>query len=84
MKNKEGYVFEIYKNRQLNNSIEFVREVEKFKIENPNELYRKIVNYQIKKFGSSLNSKEKKYFKEEQIQRSKNAYSRKYRRRKGN
>lgn len=56
MKNEfiENYLFEMYKNNCFRNSGEFKDLVDKYKIK-ASDLYRKIQNYQIQKYGITLN-----------------------------
>lgn len=51
------YVFNLEKDKAFNNSNEFYKMIkDKYKMERSPELYRRIINYQIKKYGSTLES----------------------------
>lgn len=52
---KEDYIFEIYKDTHINGAKKFVKEVkDKYNLEVNNELYKKIINYQVNKYGGKL------------------------------
>ena len=52
----EEYLFEILKNKSFSNMEQFKKVVKEYNIDETT-LYRKIVNYQINKYGQTLNSK---------------------------
>lgn len=55
---KELYVFNLYKNASLGNAELFRGLInKKFKGLDVNAIYKKIVNYQVKKYGSTLDNK---------------------------
>lgn len=52
---KENLIFETYKNRSLQNAGKFKKEIEKkYGLKPSFNLYKKIINYQIKTYGYSL------------------------------
>ena len=57
MKFIENFIFEIEKDTPFRNGIEFYKLLkDKYKLEKLPELYKKIVNYQINKYGEALNN----------------------------
>ena len=52
---KEDYIFEIYKDTYIHGAKKFIKDVkDKYNLDINNELYKRIINYQIKKYGSQL------------------------------
>lgn len=51
---KEKLLFEMYKDTNLIGAQYFKKEMRKYKLEDPNALYIKIINYQVKKYGGTL------------------------------
>lgn len=81
---KENIIFENEKNRAFKSSEEFKEIVnEKYKYAASSNLYRRIINYQIKKFGNSLNSEVYYPTHEDKIKSNDNANKRRYARLKG-
>lgn len=52
---KEEYIFEIYKDKYLGGSKNFIKEIkDNFNLTVTDDLYKKIINYQVKKYGRQL------------------------------
>lgn len=80
MKSTGEQIFDVYKNREIK-SKEFKDEIiDKFEVtqREASDLYVKIINYQIKKYGSKLNNSVEIPTKEEANRISVNAKQRKY------
>lgn len=81
---KENIIFENEKNRAFKNNNEFKESInKKYKYTPSSNLYRKIINYQIKKFGKSLDSEVCIPTHEEKIKSNSRANQRRYNRLKG-
>lgn len=78
--NIEELIFEMYKNQTLTSAKKFKNDIQKnFKNIDCYDLYRRIVNFQIEKYGCALNTRNyEDYNKEECIQASIRAKQRRY------
>lgn len=81
MKFIENFIFEIEKDKPFCNSSEFYLLLkEKYNLEKQPNLYKKIINYQIKKYGEALNNSKLIDIRthEDCVKKSENAKSRLY------
>lgn len=86
MKFIENYIFEIEKDKPFGNSGEFYLLLkDKYKLGKQPNLYKRIINYQIKKYGEALNNSKLIDIRthEDCVKKSENAKSRLYFRIKG-
>ena len=51
---KEELIFAMFKDTELISAKKFKVKVKKYKVDDPTELYKRIVNYQIKKYGKTI------------------------------
>lgn len=50
----EEFLFAMFKDTELISAKKFKVKIKKYKVEDPTELYKRIVNYQIKKYGKTI------------------------------
>ena len=85
---KEEYLFNKYKDEHFNNSGDFKKRIREYKEVDASELYKRIINYQVKKYGGGLTgdlsthvpievlkrrSKQRRYHNEKKLGIKKNA-----------
>lgn len=73
---KEKLLFEMYKDTNLIGAQYFKKEMRKYKLEDPNALYIKIINYQVKKYGGTLAINCEKSNKEQAVRKAQKAIKR--------
>lgn len=80
---KEKLLFEMYKDKPIK-SIKIFKTImhEKYKIENSTNLYAKINNYQIEKYGTNLRDRINRMTHREKLHANAKANARKYSKRK--
>lgn len=64
---EEEYLFTKYKDKNVYSAIKFRGEIKDYKNVDASALYKRIINYQIKKYGTSLNGSKGTYIPIEKI-----------------
>ena len=67
---KEELIFQLYKDKPVKSSVYFKKEVKKYKLEDPYSIYIRINKYQVKKYGSTLESLVNTKHTKEEIKKS--------------